>query len=376
MAARRSWATASSPRTTPRSRGARRGRLGDRAGSIAPPPHRVAPRRSCAAAPRPRLPAARGPARDQHRRPDDHRRRPPVPGLRADARRAGRRLPVARPARADPRLHPRRGRRRRRGRPTPAVGRHPGGARARDPGPCRGRARAVPAAVGRLRARLRRGRPGIRGPARARIGHSAPGPARATPERHRPQPARVQCGRVVGPAIGGIVVATVGIAAAYALDALSYVAAIATLLFMAPIPPSPGAVRPSLTGIADGLRFAWRRRPVRATFVVDLMAMVFGSPRSLFPAMALDVFGVGPAGVGLLSSATALGAMVAALFAGWTTRVRHPGPRGPRRGDGLGPRDRRVRAVHLQLPAGPPVPGDRLRRGRDQCGPARSSCRR
>jgi len=132
-------------------------------------------------------------------------------------------------------------------------------------------------------------------------------------------------GAVVGPAIGGIVVATVGIAAAYTIDAITYGAAITTLLLMAPIPPSPGAVRPSVKAIAEGLRFAWRERPVLATFVVDLMAMVFGSPRSLFPAMALDVFGVGPAGVGLLSSATALGAMVAALFAGWTTRVRHQG---------------------------------------------------
>ena len=132
-------------------------------------------------------------------------------------------------------------------------------------------------------------------------------------------------GAVVGPAIGGIVVAAVGISAAYAIDAVSYGAAITTLLFMAPIPPAPGAVRPSVGAVVEGLRFAWRRRPVLATFVVDLMAMVFGSPRSLFPAMALDVFGVGPAGVGLLSSATALGAMVAALFAGWTTRVRRQG---------------------------------------------------
>jgi MFS family permease len=132
-------------------------------------------------------------------------------------------------------------------------------------------------------------------------------------------------GAVVGPAIGGIVVATLGIAAAYAIDAITYVAAILALLLMRPIPPAAGAVRPSLAAIAEGLRFARRRRPVLATFIVDLMAMVFGSPRSLFPAMALDVFGVGAAGVGLLSSATALGAMVAALFAGWTTRVRRQG---------------------------------------------------
>lgn len=132
-------------------------------------------------------------------------------------------------------------------------------------------------------------------------------------------------GAVVGPAIGGIVVATVGIAAAYAIDAITYTASIVSLMLMRPIPPSAGAVRPSLAAIAEGLRFAWRRRPVLATFVVDLMAMVFGSPRSLFPAMALDVFGVGAAGLGLLTSATALGAMVAALFAGWTTRVRRQG---------------------------------------------------
>lgn len=161
-------------------------------------------------------------------------------------------------------------------------------------------------------------------------------PARASAIPRLVPPARLQsaialnqlvfnAGAVVGPAIGGVVVATVGIAAAYAIDAVSYLAAITALLLMAPIPPAPGAVRPSVGAIAEGLRFAWRRRPVLATFVVDLMAMIGGSPRALFPAMALDVFGVGAAGVGLMSSATAFGAMVAALFAGWTTGVRRQG---------------------------------------------------
>jgi MFS family permease len=62
-----------------------------------------------------------------------------------------------------------------------------------------------------------------------------------------------------------------------------------------------------------------------ATFLVDINAMVFGSPRSLFPALALDVFRVGPAGVGLMSSAVGLGAFLAVIFSGWTTRVRRPG---------------------------------------------------
>ena len=132
-------------------------------------------------------------------------------------------------------------------------------------------------------------------------------------------------GAVVGPAIGGVIVAAVGVSAAYLVDTLTYGAAILALLLMRPIPPAPGAVRPSVAAVVEGLRFARRRRPVLGTFVVDLVAMVFGSPRSLFPAMALDVFMVGPVGLGLFSSAIALGAMLGALFTGWTTRVRRPG---------------------------------------------------
>jgi predicted MFS family arabinose efflux permease len=132
-------------------------------------------------------------------------------------------------------------------------------------------------------------------------------------------------GAVIGPAIGGVIVATLDVSAAYLVDAVTYGAAIAALVLMRPIPPAPGAVRPSIAAVAEGLRFARRRRPVLGTFVVDLVAMVFGSPRSLFPAMALDVFKVGPVGLGLFSSAIALGAMLGALFTGWTTRVRHPG---------------------------------------------------
>ena len=130
---------------------------------------------------------------------------------------------------------------------------------------------------------------------------------------------------IVGPAIGGIVLATAGVAAAYLIDVVTFGAAIAALLLIAPIPPVAGATRPSLRAIAEGLRFARHRPEVLGTFIVDINAMVFGSPRALYPALALDVFRVGPAGVGLMSSAVAIGAFAATLFAGWTSRVRRPG---------------------------------------------------
>jgi len=130
---------------------------------------------------------------------------------------------------------------------------------------------------------------------------------------------------VVGPAFGGILLALTNVAACYFVDVATFGAAIIAVLMIAPIPPAPGAARPSVGAVVEGLRFARRRRPVLATFIVDINAMVFGSPRSLYPPLALEVFKVGPAGVGLMTAASGLGALIAAVFSGWTTRVRRPG---------------------------------------------------
>ena len=130
---------------------------------------------------------------------------------------------------------------------------------------------------------------------------------------------------VIGPALGGIILATLGIAAAYTVDVVTFLAAIVALLLMHPIPPTAGQARASVQSILEGLRFARSKRELLATFIVDINAMVFGSPRALFPALALDVFKVGPAGVGFMASAAGLGALLAALFSGWTGRVTRPG---------------------------------------------------
>ena len=130
---------------------------------------------------------------------------------------------------------------------------------------------------------------------------------------------------VVGPAFGGLLLATAGVAAAFAFDVVTFGAAIAAILVIAPIPPHPGAARPSVATIAEGLRYVRGRPIVLSTFVIDLVAMVFGMPTSLFPALALDVFRAGPAGVGLLAAAPAAGALVGAALTGWVGRIRHPG---------------------------------------------------
>jgi len=112
-----------------------------------------------------------------------------------------------------------------------------------------------------------------------------------------------QIASVVGPTIAGILIATIGLAGAYVVDVLTFSASFLALFRIAPLPPLVEGARPGLSDIREGLRFAWERRVILATYVIDLDAMIFGMPQSLFPALALDVFHAGPTGLGLLASA-------------------------------------------------------------------------
>jgi MFS family permease len=130
---------------------------------------------------------------------------------------------------------------------------------------------------------------------------------------------------VVGPVLGGILAAVAGVAWAFVFDVATFTASIAAALLISPIPPHPDAARPSFRSVGEGLRFARAKQIVLATFVIDLDAMIFGMPSSLFPQLALTVFNVGTAGYGLLNAAPAFGALVGSALTGWTSHVRRPG---------------------------------------------------
>jgi MFS family permease len=134
-----------------------------------------------------------------------------------------------------------------------------------------------------------------------------------------------QLASIVGPALGGILIATVGLAGAYAVDVVSFVAAIVALLAIAPLPPLGAVSRPGLAAINEGLRYVRGRRAILGSFVIDLDAMIFGMPTALFPVLALEVFGTGAVGFGLLAAAPAVGAFIGALLSGWVSGVRRTG---------------------------------------------------
>lgn len=133
-------------------------------------------------------------------------------------------------------------------------------------------------------------------------------------------------GVIVGPLLAGGLVGTLGYQAAYGFDVVTFLIAIWAVLHGLPrLPPAHGVRRAGLASIAEGLRFLRPRRVLLMTFVIDLVAMVFGMPRALFPALAVDHFGGDAATAGYLYAAPAVGALLMSVAGGWMARVDRQG---------------------------------------------------
>jgi len=129
---------------------------------------------------------------------------------------------------------------------------------------------------------------------------------------------------VAGPAFGGLLIGSVGLAATYGLDLATFVAGIASILALPAIAPVEDAARPNLRSIADGFRYVKTQPVVLGFMLVDVNAMVFGMPMALFPAIATHHYG-DPTLVGYLYAAPYAGALVTSLFSGWIPHVRRQG---------------------------------------------------
>ena len=128
---------------------------------------------------------------------------------------------------------------------------------------------------------------------------------------------------VVGPGLGGVLISTAGVEAAYIADAATCAGMVVAAYLMRPQPPGETEERePIFRSIATGLRFVRGERALVGSFVIDLCAMTFGMPRALFPVLSLTVYHAGASGTGALFSAVAAGATVAALTTGWLEHAR------------------------------------------------------
>ena len=133
-----------------------------------------------------------------------------------------------------------------------------------------------------------------------------------------------QLALVAGPALAGVLLATIGLSAVFAIDVASYAVALVAALLLPALVPTGGGTPMGLRSMTEGFRHLRGQKLLSATYWIDLNAMIFGMPRAVFPALGAGLFGGGAGVVGLLYAAPGAGSLIGSLFTGWC-RVHHQG---------------------------------------------------
>src|SRR5207302_4334000 len=134
---------------------------------------------------------------------------------------------------------------------------------------------------------------------------------------------RMSLSAIVGPALGGVCIAALGFPMTYMVDVLSFFVSLVSLAMIRSMPPRDKVSRPGIHSVIEGLQYARSRPELIGTYAVDMVAMFFGMPLALFPAIAQGLGG--PGVLGLMYTAPAVGAFLFSATSGWTSRVHRHG---------------------------------------------------
>jgi MFS family permease len=135
-------------------------------------------------------------------------------------------------------------------------------------------------------------------------------------------------GAIAGPLSAGILIYYIGLETLYLIDTVFLFATLWAVIKLPAIPPSTAGQRAGLRSVFDGFAYLATQKVLLASFVVDIIAMVFGMPRALFPQIAHESFGDPASGgpvLGMLFAAMSAGAVVGGVFSGWLPRVKRQG---------------------------------------------------
>jgi len=134
---------------------------------------------------------------------------------------------------------------------------------------------------------------------------------------------RWQTGVIIGPALGGVLISTYSVAVGYGADIATFVISLVLIAMMKKIPPSQEAQKPSLAGLIDGIKYAFSRKDLLGTYMVDLAAMFFAMPTALIPFWADQLNA--PWALGLLYASMTIGSIIVTLTSGWIKNVHFYG---------------------------------------------------
>ncbi|MFC8712279.1 MFS transporter [Streptomyces sp. NPDC057197] len=139
----------------------------------------------------------------------------------------------------------------------------------------------------------------------------------------------MQTGLVAGPLLAGALIPVIGLPELYLIDAVALCATVWAVWRLPALPPlsAPAERRAGVREIAAGFRYISGHKVLLLSFLADIIAMVFGMPRALFPQLAAETYapyGEGLA-LGLLFAAIPLGAVAGGLFSGTFSRARRHG---------------------------------------------------
>lgn len=151
-------------------------------------------------------------------------------------------------------------------------------------------------------------------------------PARQLPAANTLEMTVIQLGGIIGSLLAGVLIAFGGLALAYLLDSLAMLATVWAACRLPALPPASGTSSSGVKEIWFGLKYVWSHKLMMSVFAVDLIAMVAGLPRALFPELSQQLSPSDSEMVaGLLFAAIAIGSVLAGLLSGWVGRVRRHG---------------------------------------------------
>src|SRR5699024_6990794 len=130
---------------------------------------------------------------------------------------------------------------------------------------------------------------------------------------------------MVGPALAGVLVALTGYGLTYSIDVMLMLAMFMGLWTLPALRPDGEIVRPGLASLVDGWRYLRRSANIRTQYLMDIVAMTFGQPLALFPALGTVLLGGGAITTGALTASVAVGTFLSSVFSGRVTRYRWHG---------------------------------------------------